>query len=59
MNKTETVYSLSTQTYKKDNLIEYLKKAISILENEEHPLSVLEDTIKYDIDIEISTSYKI
>lgn len=59
MKKTESIYSLSTQSYNKDTLIEYLKKAISILENEDTPLSVLEDTIKYDMDIEISTSYKL
>lgn len=56
MQKTESIYSISTQSYNKNLVIDYLKKAIQILENEES--SLIQNSVKYDFDIEISTTYK-
>jgi hypothetical protein len=58
MSKIESIYSLSTQSYKKHNIIEYLKKAIEMMENDDTPDAESDNSIKYDIEIEIYKSYK-
>lgn len=59
IKKTEPVFSISTQTYDKDNLSKCIKDALDAVLKDQKGTGVLEGSMKYNIDLEISKSYDV
>lgn len=59
IKKTEPVFSISTQTYDKDNLSKCIKDALDAVLKDQKGTGVLEGSMKYNIDLEISKSYEV
>lgn len=59
IKKTEPVFSISTQTYDKDNLSKCIKDALDAVLKDQKGTGVLEGSVKYNIDLEISKSYEV
>lgn len=59
VKKTEPVFSISTQTYDKDNLSKCIKDALDAVLKDEKRTGILEGSMRYNIDVEISKTYEV